>query len=69
MEKLKKLSNTQVILTTHNTNLLSNDLIRPDCGFIINGKSINSLNKLTEKEIREAHNLEKLYQAGHFNNG
>lgn len=69
VEKLKKLSSTQVILTTHNTNLLSNDLIRPDCGFIINGKSINSLNKLTEKEIREAHNLERLYQAGHFNNG
>lgn len=69
VEKLKQLPNTQVILTTHNTNLLSNDLIRPDCGFIINGKLIKSLNKLTQKEIREVHNLEKLYQAGHFNNG
>lgn len=68
IEKLKDLPNTQVILTTHNTNLLSNDLIRPDCGFIINGKKIKSLNNLTEKELREVHNLEKLYQAGHFNN-
>ena len=69
VEKLKELPNTQVILTTHNTNLLSNDFIRPDCGFIIDGKKIKSLNNLTEKELREVHNLEKLYQAGHFNNG
>ena len=66
IRKLKELTNTQVILTTHNTNLLSNDLIRPDCGFIINGKTIKSLNNCTKKELREAHNLEKLYQAGHF---
>ncbi|NEN75860.1 ATP-binding protein [Pelistega sp. NLN82] len=67
VKKLKQLPKTQVILTTHNTNLLTNDLIRPDCGFVINGKEINSLNNLTQKELREAHNLEKLYQAGHFN--
>lgn len=69
IEKLKELPNTQVILTTHNTNLLSNDFIRPDCGFVIDGKQIKSLNNLTQKELREVHNLEKLYQAGHFNNG
>ena len=68
VEKLKSLPHTQVILTTHNTNLLSNELIRPDCGFIIDGKKIKSLNNLTEKELREVHNLEKLYQAGHFSN-
>ena len=67
VKKLKELPDTQVILTTHNTNLLSNTIIRPDCGFIIDGKKITSLNHLTEKELREAHNLEKLYQAGHFN--
>lgn len=67
VEKLKQLPNTQVILTTHNTNLLSNDLVRPDCCFIINGEAIRSLNHSTNKEIREVHNLEKLYQAGHFN--
>lgn len=68
MKKLKELPNTQVVLTTHNTNLLSNELIRPDCGFIINGKQIKSLYRLTQKELREVHNLEKLYQSGHFNN-
>ena len=66
IELLKTLKNTQVILTSHNTDLLTNDLIRPDCGFIIDGKSITSLNRLTEKELREAHNLERLYQAGKF---
>ncbi len=67
VNKLKELENTQVILTTHNTNLLNNDLIRPDCGFIINGKSIKALQHCTEKELRYAHNLEKLYKAGVFN--
>lgn len=67
VKKLKELKNTQVILTTHNTDLLSNDLIRPDCGFIINGERVEALNQLTEKELRRAHNLEKLYQAGKFN--
>jgi len=66
VKKLKELKNTQVILTTHNTDLLSNDLIRPDCGFIINGERVEAVNQRTEKELRRAHNLEKLYQAGKF---
>ena len=67
VQKLKELTGTQVILTTHNTDLLSNEFIRPDCGYIIDGKKIRALNQLTKKELREAHNLEKLYHAGHFN--
>lgn len=67
VKKLKELPNTQVILTTHNTNLLSNHLIRPDCGFVIDGKNIKSLNNATNRELREVHNLEKMYQAGEFN--
>ena len=67
VQKLKELTGTQVILTTHNTDLLSNEFIRPDCGYIIDGKKIRALNHLTRKELREAHNLEKLYHAGHFN--
>lgn len=68
VEKLKELPDTQVILTTHNTNLLSNELIRPDCGFVIDGKEIKPLNKLTVRELRYAHNLERMYQAGEFDN-
>lgn len=66
IKRLKQI-NSQVILTTHNTALLDNDLIRPDCGFIIDGQQIKSLNQLTDKELREAHNIEKLYRAGAFN--
>ncbi len=65
VERLKTL-NAQTLLTTHNTALLSNDLIRPDCGFIIDGKRIKSLHNSTQKELRFAHNLEKLYRAGGF---
>lgn len=53
VEKLKQLPDTQVILTTHNTNLLSNGLIRPDCGFVIDGKKIKSLNHLTQKKFEK----------------
>jgi AAA15 family ATPase/GTPase len=57
----------QVILTTHNTNIMSNDLLRPDCYFVMDNKNISPLNDLTDKEIRVAHNLEKIYKAGGFN--
>ncbi len=67
VKKLKELKNTQVILTTHNTNLLNTDLIRPDCGFIIDGVKIKALQHCTKRELRYAHNLEKMYKAGAFN--
>ena len=63
---LKKLQNTQIILTTHNTDLLSNDILRPDCYYWLNDGQINPLNQLTEKELRKAHNLQKMFKAGCF---
>ncbi|MFW3382898.1 AAA family ATPase [Aliarcobacter butzleri] len=66
IEKLKEVTNTQVILTTHNTALLSNDLLRPDCYFLMYSDRITSLARSTEKELREAHNIEKMYRAGSF---
>lgn len=57
---------TQIFLTTHNTALMTNDLLRPDCYFIINGKTIKPLVQCTEKEIRLGHNLEKLYRGKGF---
>jgi AAA15 family ATPase/GTPase len=66
IKRLKQI-NSQVILTTHNTALLDNDLIRPDCGFIIDGTYIRSLHTSTSKELRYAHNIEKMYRAGGFN--
>lgn len=57
---------TQVCLTTHNTSLMSNDLLRPDCYFLINGEQIKPLVQCTNKELRVGHNLEKLYRGNGF---
>lgn len=66
IEKLKEIINTQIILTTHNTSIISNDLLRPDCYFLMYEDSIKSLSNSTVKELREAHNIEKMYRAGSF---
>jgi Predicted ATPases len=63
---LEKMRNTQVILTSHNTNLLSNRVMRPDCYFILTKDKITSFANATDRELREGHNLEKLYMSGEF---
>jgi AAA15 family ATPase/GTPase len=66
VEELKK-TGVQFILTTHNTSIITNDLLRPDCYFLMTKNSISSLAKSTPKELREAHNIEKMYKSGSFN--
>jgi AAA15 family ATPase/GTPase len=66
IEKLKEVIDTQIILTTHNTSIISNDLLRPDCYFLMYEDNIKSLSNRTVKELREAHNIEKMYRAGSF---
>lgn len=56
----------QTIITTHNTALMTNELLRPDCYFLIHKNQISSLVDRTDKELREAHNIEKMYRAGAF---
>ncbi|MBP2098045.1 AAA family ATPase [Enterococcus rivorum] len=56
----------QMILTTHNTNLLSNSIMRPDCYFILTPTSLTPFFKATNRELKEGHNLEKLYMSGEF---
>ncbi len=63
---LFRLQNTQILLTSHNTYLMSNDLLRPDCNFILDGTSIKPLCDCTDKELRWGHNIEKLYRGGAF---
>ena len=64
--ELKK-TGIQFILTTHNTSIITNDLLRPDCYFLMKKDSIRSLARCTLKELREAHNIEKMYKSGSFN--
>ena len=59
-------SESQLFLTTHDTFLLSNDLLRPDSFFILKDNVIKAICDMTEKEIRFGHNLEKLYRGGTF---
>lgn len=66
VKELLKLPKTQSILTTHNTDIMSNDLLRPDCYLRIQNGKIKSFSEATNKELRKAHNLQKLYNAGAF---
>jgi AAA15 family ATPase/GTPase len=58
--------NFQAIVTSHNTSLMRNSITRPDTCFILTDNKIKSLSDCTDKEIREAHNLEKMYRNGTF---
>lgn len=66
IEYLKGLPNRQVICASHNTDLFSNRIMRPDCLFILSPSGITSAANATKRELREGHNLEKLYKAGEF---
>jgi hypothetical protein len=66
-KRLRSIPGVQIFTTTHNTDLMSNDLLRPDCYFLLENNSIKALSELTEKELRQAHNLQKMYKAGAFN--
>ena len=63
----KKFPRSQIIMTSHNTNLMNNRLMRPDCLFILSGEgTLTALCDATERELREGHNLEKMYISGEF---
>lgn len=63
----KKYPGCQMVMTSHNTNLISNRLMRPDCVFILSRKgTLTALCNATPRELREGHNLEKMYISGEF---
>lgn len=64
-QKLFALSN-QIFVTSHNTYLMSNDLLRPDCNFIINNNMIKPLCLCTDKELRFGNSIEKMYRGNAF---
>ncbi len=58
--------NCQLFLSSHNTFLMMNDLLRPDCNFVLKDNKIKALCDATDKELRKGHNIEKLYRGGAF---
>lgn len=61
-----KNNNFQSVFTTHNVFLCDNDIMRPDCYFIIKNNKITSFADSTNKVIRQGHNLEKMMISGEF---
>lgn len=56
----------QSIVTTHNSYLADNSILRPDCYWIIKDGEIKSFSDRTRKTIREGHNLEKMLLSDEF---
>ena len=68
IRKLNDYPDMQVIFTTHNTTLMGNDILRPDCYLILKeGKLRSYIDRAGGREIREGHNLEKIYRGGGLN--
>ena len=69
-EKIVKLVSSmdgfQTVFTSHNTSLLHNDLMRPDCCLTVENGTIRSFADSTGRELRQGHNLEKMYRNGEF---
>jgi Cdc6-like AAA superfamily ATPase len=59
-------SDTQTVLTAHNTSLIDNQILRPDCYFNLRSGNLDAFSELTLKDLRQSHLLEKLYKGGHF---
>ena len=58
---------SQIVMTSHNTNLMTNQLMRPDCLMILSRDGrLTALCDATTRELREGHNLEKMYISGEF---
>ncbi|WP_288602571.1 AAA family ATPase [Treponema sp.] len=58
--------NCQIFTSSHNTYLMTNELLRPDCNFLLDKNIIKPLYECTEKELRWGHNIEKLFRGGTF---
>ena len=68
IRKLNDYPDMQVIFTTHNTTLMGNDILRPDCYLILKeGKLRSYIDRAGGREIRKGHNLEKIYRGGGLN--
>ena len=65
---MKNAKNSQIFITSHHTNLVSNSVFRPDQINLITflNTSGSNVKRLSQFKPREAQNLEKMYLGGMF---
>lgn len=65
---MENASDSQMFITSHHTNLVSNSVFRPDQIDLITfeGKSGSKVKRLSQYKPREAQNMEKMYLGGMF---
>lgn len=65
---MENAENSQIFITSHHTNLISNSVFRPDQVDLISfqDKSGSKVKRLSQFKPREAQNLEKMYLGGMF---
>ena len=66
VEEVLEFENAQVVITSHNTYLLDNELLRPDVYFYLNDGKLRSFADSTFRELREGHDIERLFRNGDF---
>lgn len=66
LERIVGLDGVQAMVSTRNARLVSNDLLRPDCFLIVSDGIAHSLPDLTDRELREGHNLGRMILNGEF---
>lgn len=65
---MEKSNKSQIFLVSHSTNLLSNNIFRPDQEYSVefNGSMGSTINRFSNEKPREAQNIEKMYNSGVF---
>lgn len=65
---MKNAKNSQIFITSHHTNLISNSVFRPDQIDLISYKGTNGskVDRISQFKPREAQNMEKMYLGGMF---
>lgn len=65
---MKHAANSQLFITSHHTNLISNSVLRPDQINVVSFMNArgSKVNRLSQFKPREAQNMEKMYLGGMF---